>query len=41
MLYHFKEMDVEEACPGFMILEEDIVEDDEDITKNWYLDYYF
>ena len=32
MLYRFNEMDSEELCPGFMILEEDIAEDDEDIV---------
>ena len=29
--YHCNEMVVQEVCPGFMILEEDIAEDDENI----------
>ena len=32
-------MDTLEACPGFMILEEDIAEEDESIVLYWYLDY--
>ena len=34
-------MDVQEACPGFMILEEDITEDDEGIVVDWCLSYSF
>ena len=29
------------AISGFMILEEDIAEEDENIVTNWYLNYYF
>ena len=32
LFYRFSEMDAQEACPGFMILEEDVAEDDEDIV---------
>ena len=34
-------MDVQETRLGFMILEEGIAVDDEDIVVDWYLDYYF
>ena len=33
-LYHLNEIDAQEACPGFMILEEDIAEDDKYIAIN-------
>ena len=32
--YRFNEMDEQEACPGFMTLEEDIVENDKDIVMD-------
>ena len=38
-LYRSSEMDAQEACPGLMILEEDIAEDEENIVIDWYLDY--
>ena len=34
-------MDTQEACSGFMIEEEDIVEEDENIVIDWYLEYSF
>ena len=34
-------MGVQETRSGFMILEEDIAEDDEDIVIDWYLGYSF
>ena len=34
-------MDAQEARPDFMILEEEIAEDDEGIVIDWYLDYSF
>ena len=34
-------MDTQEACPGFMILEEDIAEEDENIVIDWYLKLFF
>lgn len=37
--YCFNKVDVQEAWPGFKILEEDTVEDDEDIVIEWYLNY--
>ena len=41
MFYRFNEVDVQEARPSFMILEEGITEDDEDIVIDWYLHYSF
>ena len=37
-LHRCKEMDVQEVCPSFMILEEDVAEVDEDLV---YFDYSF
>ena len=34
-------MDTQEACPGFMVLEEDIAEEDENIVIDWNWDYFF
>ena len=34
-------MDTQEACPGFMVLEEDIAGEDENIVIDWYWDYPF
>ena len=39
--YRFNEMDVQGACPGFMILEEDITEGDEEIVRVRYLTILF
>ena len=39
--YGYREMDTQEACPGFMILEEGIAEEDETIVTDWYLKYSF
>ena len=36
--YRFNEIDEQEDCPGFIVLEEDIA-DDEDIVIDRYLDY--
>ena len=33
-------MDLQGACLGFMILEEDIAEDDENSIIEWYLDLF-
>ena len=37
--YYFSEMDKQEACQGFVILEEDIAEEDENIFIDWYSFY--
>ena len=34
-------MDVQEACSGFMILEENMAKDNEDIVIDWWLDFSF
>ena len=35
-LYYSSEMDTKEACPGFIVLEEEIAEDDEEIVIDWF-----
>ena len=39
--YRSSKIDTQEACPGFMVLEEDIVEEDENIVIDGSLDYSF
>ena len=34
-------MDAQESCPSFVILEEDIAEEDENIVLDWHLNYPF
>ena len=36
MFNHSNEMETQEACPGFMVLEENIAEEDENFAIDWY-----